>query len=101
MGSAARLDEAKQQFKALKEKAEHYVTADGKKIGGVPREKGDIFTFLNKLLKHELARAGTYPIRSDLAMNYKLKASARYIQTKNRHYLNMFQSPQTQKPNRC
>lgn len=101
MGSAARLDEAKQQFKALKEKAEHYVTADGKKIGGVPREKGDIFTFLNKLLKHELARAGTYPIRSDLAMNYKLKASARYIQTKNRHYLNMLQSPPTQKPNRC
>ncbi len=64
MGSAARLDEAKQQFKALKEKAEHYVTADGRKIGGVPREKGDIFTFLNKLLKHELARAGTYPIRN-------------------------------------
>ena len=60
MGPAARLDEAKHQFKAMKEKAEHYVTADGRKIGGVPRENGDIFTFLNKLLKHELARAGAY-----------------------------------------
>ena len=67
MGPAARLDEAKQQFKALKEKAEHYVTADGKKIGGVPRESGNIFNFLNKLLKHEMARAGAYLMRNRIS----------------------------------
>jgi hypothetical protein len=57
LGPAARLDQAKQEFKSLKEKAEHYVTADGRKIGGDQVERGDFFTFLNKLLKHELKRA--------------------------------------------
>jgi hypothetical protein len=58
MGPAALMDEARAKFKAAKEKASHFVTADGKKIGGVPQAKGDIFTFLNKLLKHEMKRAG-------------------------------------------
>ena len=61
----------KQECKALKEKTQQHVTADGRKIAGGPRESRDIFTFLNKLLKHELKRTDDNLTKEILRQNIK------------------------------
>ena len=58
LGPNAMIDKEKEAFKRQKEKAQAFVRADGKQVGGTERVQGDVFTFLNKLFQHEMKRAG-------------------------------------------
>jgi hypothetical protein len=58
LGPNAMIDKEKEAFKKQKEKAQAFVRADGKQVGGTERVQGDVFSFLNKLFQHEMKRAG-------------------------------------------